>query len=200
MANEELRAIPGYWEFIFFNSLAQAAEYMGLSKDAGTERLQPKMFGKLIADRFELRFANDPTPWFYESRDELVPPCRYLITVKDPEGVTNEFYSNASLLKGYQLYDSPSKSVESLVDHGNKRYPGYEFSYRDSYTEERHRETRKTKPSFRMSIRATRGHEVLDFSSLTNCAKYFQVDRSSIMGRLSNGRTLDGWSFIELPL
>lgn len=32
------------------------------------------------------------------------------------------------------------------------------------------------------------------------CANYFQVDRSSVLNRLDNGKELDGWTFAQLPL
>lgn len=55
-----------------FNSMAQAAEYMGLSKDTPFCMLRPKMFGKLVKDRYEFRQAGDTESWFYESRSEKI--------------------------------------------------------------------------------------------------------------------------------
>lgn len=187
-------------EVFYFSSMAQAAEFMGLPKDAPYERLCPKMFGKLIADRYEFRYANDPTPWFYENRSELVPPSRFMVTVKEPTGEIRDVFSNRALLQDYQLYGSPGKSIQALAEYGNQIYPDREFVVRDSYIEQRHRETRNTQESRTMPVTAFNGKETLPFSSLTQCAKHFQVDRSSILGRLNNGKDLDGWTFTQMPL
>lgn len=179
-----------------FSSMAQAAEFMGLSKDTPYCMLRPKMFGKLVADRYEFRQSGDPESWFYENRSTAVPPARYMVEVKEPDGSTREVFSTRALLKEYQLYDAPEgKSIPALAAFGNQRYPDREFTVRDSYAEATHRDLRQTKGSASMSIHAHRGNERLTFTSLTQCASHFEVDRSSITNRLNNGKTLDGWTF-----
>lgn len=195
-----------YTEEVYeFDSMAQAAEYMGLRKDVSIHQLYPKMFGKLIADRYEFRFANDPTPWFYQNKTELVPPSRYMVTVKNPDGTEKEIYSNRALLKEYQLYDSPGKSIPVLAQYGKQVHPDKEFIVRDSYTEARYRATRQTDGSEAIRIQATYVtgtclNAMCNFDSLTQCADYFNVDRSCILNRLNNGANLDGWTFTQLPL
>jgi hypothetical protein len=180
-----------------FSSIAQAAEYMGLGKDTPICMLRPKKFGSLVADRFEFRFAEDPEPWFYGNRQERVPPSRYMVNVRESNGDVREVYSTRALLKDYQLYDSPSKAVSALAQYGNQIYPDKQFEVRDSYAEEQLRVTRKTKQSKRQSVIARFGKETLEFDSLTQCAKRFHVDRSSIVNRLDNGKDLDGWTFTQ---
>lgn len=187
-------------EVTHFSSMSQASEFMGLSKTAHITELRPKMFGKLVADRYEFRFSDDPTPWFYENRHELVPPSRYMVTIKDSDGATKEVYSNRALLKEYQLYDSPSKSILQLAEFGNKIHPDKEFSVMDSYSETQHRVQRNTNGSSPIPICASKSEQNLSFPSLTQCANYFNVDRSSILSRLNNGNKLDGWTFTQLPL
>lgn len=187
-------------QVIHFSSMSQASEYMGLSKATSITGLRPKKFGSLVADRYEFRFSDDPTPWFYETRTELVPPSRFMVTVKDSAGATKEIYSNRALLREYQLYDSPSKSILQLAEFGNKTHPDKEFSVRDSYSETQYRVERNTNGSSPIPICASKFEENLSFPSLTQCANYFNVDRSSILGRLNNGIKLDGWTFTQLPL
>jgi hypothetical protein len=177
--------------------MSQAAEFMGLRKDTQIESLYPKMFGKLVVNRYEFRFTDDQTPWFYEKREELVPPSRYMVEVTDSVGLTREIYSTKTLLKDYQLYDSPhGKSIPALAEYGNQLYSDKRFVVRDSYIESRFRTTRSTKQSRVISIRATSPSGTInDFDSLTKCARYFNVDRSSIQNRLDNGKDLDGWTF-----
>lgn len=187
-------------EIINFNSIAQAAEYMGLGKDTELSRLQPKMFGKLISDRYEFRFENDPTPWFYQNRTKLIPPSRYMVTVQFADGTTKEVYSNRTLLQEYKLYDCDGRSIPDLVAFGNKTYPNTSFSYRDGYEEAKYRVKRDTKESRVMPVKATNGLSTLTFQSLTQAAGHFRVDRSSIMNRLNNDKELDGWTFTLMPL
>ncbi len=179
-----------------FNSIAQAAEFMGMRKDTSIKLLQPKMFGTLLAEQYELRFANDPRPWFYESREAIVPSSRFMVVVSDSQGV-KEIYSNAVLLKEYQLYGSPSKSITGMVEYANKLYPDKKFTVRDGYAEAQYRETRITRMSRPIPVLASGHDSQLSFFSLTQCAEHFDVDRSSILNRLNNGKDLDGWTFTQ---
>lgn len=183
-------------EIKYFNSLAQASSFMGFTNPCGINELQPKMFGKLIKDRYEFKFINDHTPWFYENRTELVSPSRYLVSVTDSSGHVEEIYSNREFIRRYQLYDSTSKSIPSLAEHANKKFKDKDFVVRDGYTEERYRETRNTESSEREPIHAFNGYEELLFVSLTACAKHFNVDRSTIASRIGNGKRLNGWYFV----
>lgn len=169
---------------------------MGLRKDAPYEMLRPKMFGKLVNDRFELRYRGDPTPWFYENRTELVPPSRYMVTVLKPDSTSEEIYSTKVLLKTYQLYASPSRSIPDLVEYARRIYPEYVFIVRDSYKEDQYREVRNTKGSVRMEILACyQGMYMQTFASLTKCAEYFKVDRSTIQNKVDKPTDLFGWTF-----
>ena len=179
----------------FFSSIAQAAELMGFSKDTSIDRLQPKMFGKLLADKYEFKFASDETPWFYESRKELVKPSRFMVTVEDSAGNVREIYSTKALLKEYQLYGSKERSIVALAEYGNKIYPDKRFTVRDSYTEAKRRVIRNTSLSERVPVFAIREDRVEEFYSMTQCARFFNVDRSSISNRLNNGKELNGWTF-----
>lgn len=181
-----------------FNSMSQAAIFMGLPKDAPIERLYPKMFGKLISGQYEFRFLNDPTPWFYESRTEMIQPSRYMVNVSNNDGTVNEVYSNRKLIKDYNLYKAPNKSIDGLVSFANEIYNDKTFSYRDSYSENRFRITRQTKESKAVEITARKNNECLSFNSLTKCAYHFNVDRSTIFNRLNNNKTLNGWIFTTI--
>lgn len=188
-------------EVFEFMSMAQAAEFMGLRKDSSQYQLSPKMFGKLVNERYEFRYAGDSRPWFYENRTERITPARYMVVVTEEDGQAKEIYSTRTLLKDYQLYDSPAgKSIPALAQYGNEKYPSKNFQVRDSYTEDQFRATRDTKPSYAMPITASRNSETMSFESLTKCADHFKVDRSSIKNRLNNGKNLDGWTFTQLPL
>lgn len=183
-----------------FKSIAQACEFMGLTKDTPYAMLKPKMFGKLIKDKFEFKYANETTPWFYEHRLERVKPSRYMVTAISPDGTTIEIYSTVAFLKAYQLYGSPyGRSIPGLAKHAVELYPEHKFEVRDSYTEEQHRVHRDTASSERMPVHAFKDGDSMQFSSLTKCAEYFNVDRSTILNRLDTVKILDGRIFKKLP-
>lgn len=184
----------------FFPSIAQACVFMGLPKDTEISRLQPKMFGKLIQEQYEFRFDSDQTPWFYENRTELIPPSRYMVQVRKDDGSVEEVYSNREMLRRFQLYDSPSKSIPGLAEYGNQKFPDLEFVVRDGYSESQFREERKTRKSEQMQINAHFGEQILRFDSLTQAANYFNVDRSSIQNRLGTSKSINGWTFILASL
>lgn len=182
-----------------FSSMAQAAVFMGLEKDASIHCLMPVMYGKLTADRFEFRFSDDPRPWFYENRQELISPSRYMVIVKEKDGSTREIYSNAALLKEYNLYGCLGRSIPMLAMYGNEKYPDKEFIVKDSYSENRYRSRRNTKPSITVPVFAKNGSDRKEFSSLTQCANHFMVDRSTIINRLISRKDLGGWIFNTKP-
>lgn len=183
-----------------FPSIASACSFMGMPKDTPYAMLKPKMFGKLIRDCFEFKYANETTPWFYEQRKERVKPSRYMLTAIDPDGIAIEVYSTKEILKAYQLYGAPyGKSIPGLAKHAQELYPEHRFIVRDSYTEDQYRERKKTKGSERILIQAIKDEEVMEFDSLTKCANYFGVDRSTIQSRLEFAKNLDGWVFNQLP-
>ena len=184
-------------EIYHFSSVAQATEFMGLGKSIPNERLCLKKFGSLIADRYEFKYSNDNSEWFYENRNDLINPSRFMVTVVDDYLNYREVYSNKALLQDYYLYDCPLRSINALAEHGNKKYPDLHFTVRDSYSEKQHTEQRKTNKSFVTPVRAIHGSGVMEFKSLTECAETFGVDRSSITSRISNGKDLDGWIFMK---
>ena len=185
-------------EILHFPSLAQAAAAMGLRKDTSFGSLFQKQFGKLIVDIYELKYASDETPWFYEGRKDKVPNSRYMVIVKKPDGTIVEIFSTKALLKEYQLYKAPyGKSIPDLVKYAKELYPELEFTCRDAYSEHKLRVHRATKDSRSRKIIGTCGDKVMEFKSLTECAAHFSVDRDVVKLRLKTGKDYKGWTFIE---
>lgn len=181
-----------------FGSMAQAAEFMGFPKCTHIETLKPKMFGKLLQGRYEYKQAGDNTPWFYENREELVPPSRYMVVVEYSDGKCEEIYSNSELIKRFGLYGSGSKSIPNLVNYANSLYSDLKFTCRDSYSETKNLIV-KPHNSAAMRITASNGTDRLDFDTLTKTAEYFNVDRSVINLRVQTGRDFNGWTFTTQP-
>lgn len=82
------------------------------------------------------------------------------------------------------------------MKYGNELYPGKQFSYRDGFREYRQRVHKKTNKIVRTPVIATKNDVVLEFRSLTACAKYFNCDRSKVQLRLDNNRDMDGWKLV----
>lgn len=186
-----------------FSSVAQASEYMGVPKTSTIDNLRSKKFGKLIAGRYEIRLEGDPEPFFYESRDYIISPSRYMVMVTEESGREVYIFNIRDLLKRYQLYGCPEgKSLPALVDFANRIYPTKKFVLRDGYTEQRYVHPRETsgKGSRKIPIIARKGDEEISFKSLTQAANHFHVDRDVIKLRLSNPEsTYLGWSFNGKP-
>lgn len=180
-----------------FPSTAQAAEYMGLRKDAAPEQYYPKMYGKLVNGKYEFRYKGDVTPWFYESRP-LMFPSRYIVVVVHSNDTINEISSRKMLYKQYRLYQSSATDIPGIVDYARAQYPHLQFILRDSYTEPRYEPKRPGKKSIGQSIHCVKDEEVLDFESLTKCAAHFEVDRSVIQHRITTGDKLDGWTLVNM--
>lgn len=177
-----------------FNSMSQAAEFMGLNKATTIHQLLPKKFGALVAGRYEVRQEGDDTPWFYESRTEKVS-ARYQVVVTDSTGNKKEIYSTGNMLKELDLYKSPTKAIPGLAEYARLTHPDKQIEVNDSYALERNRVHRPTRRSFRMGVVAENGSKRLEFSSISDCARNFGVDRSTIMNRLDSEVMLDGWKF-----
>lgn len=184
-------------EVTYHDSVCQASAFMGV-RTHEAKHLLPKMFGKLISGRYEFRLLSDPTPWFYENRSELVTPARYLITVKNEDGTIDEVYSSKAFLKKYQVYDCPKYDIPSMVEFAARKYPKKEFSCRDGYKEEQFLVKRRVETGKRTPVRAVKHEELIEFWSIKQCARHFNVDKATIIKRLDTGWELDGWIFTRL--
>jgi hypothetical protein len=184
-----------------FESLAQAAVYMGLSKDAPKEQLFPKRFGWLINGKFELKLIGDDTPWFYEKHDSIMKPARYRVLVQFKNGQCEEYFTGKELLKAFQLYDSPyGHSIDGLVKYAGERFPDLVITVEDSSCKTQTLPVRNTAPSVRQTVKALSENEALEFASLRSCARHFNVDRSVIKNRLNTNIKLDEWTFVTASL
>lgn len=186
-----------------FPSVSQAAEYMGLPKSSVIDDLRSRKFGKLIAGQYEFRLIGDPEPFFYEDKDYIVSPSRYMVSVTESDGSERYIFNLKDLLRRYQLYNCPEgRSIPALVEYANRLYPDKKFTYRDGYTEPRYVSPieKKGRVTRAIPIVARNGDKELSFGSLTEAAKHFHVDRDLIKLRLSNPEsTYLGWSFNGKP-
>lgn len=187
-------------EVLPFSSMSQASRYMGLSRDTPACMLLPKKFGTLIKDRYEFRFEDDPTPWFYEKRTQRIKPARFMIVVEYSDNTVREVFSIPNLLKGYQLYDCPSRKVLELAAWAGKKHPDKNFVVFDSYADPRYRVVTSVVNGRNVRVQAVKDEKSMEFPSLRRTAEFFKVDRVVIQSRLDNDNDLDGWTFKKLAV
>ncbi len=182
-----------------FPSLAQAAVYVGCTACTPVARLMPKQFGRLISDRYELRYKNGGDPWFYENRTERVPNSRYMVIVEYPDGTLEEIYSNLRFIQRFKLWNL-SLSLPNLIPIARERFPELKFRIRDAYEEGRKRLERKigNRDEYLNPVFAYKGEDMIEFRSMTQCSAHFKVDRSQIKCRLDTDKDLFGWKLKSL--
>lgn len=182
-----------------FPSIAQACDFMKLPKSTVLDTLRPRKFGALIAGRYEFRLKDDTEPFFYENRDNIISPSRYMVEVTHEDGSKRYLFKNGELLLHYQLYKSPyGRSVPALLKYAEEIHPNKKFKLRDGFAESvRTGSKAKVRSTFRWHpVTARNGDKVLEFRSITSAAGYFNVDRDVIKYRLNNPEIkFLGWSF-----
>jgi len=188
-----------------FPSIRQACGFMKINEYTAIEKLKPAKFGSLIFGRYEFRLLDDPEPFFYENRDYIISPSRYMVEVSEEDGRKRYYFKNTDFMQAYQLYRSPyGRSVPGLLNFAREMYPNKTFTLRDGYEESRNegskqRALRTTVKMF--PVVARKGGEKLEFKSISAAAGYFGVDRSLIKLRLSDSEsTFLGWSFEGKPI
>lgn len=189
-----------------FPSIAQAADFMKLDKTTSMDTLRPRRFGSLIAGRYEFRLKEDTEPFFYEGRDEIISPSRYMLEVEEEDGSKRYVFKNIDLMKRYQLYSSPyGRSLPGLVKYAREMYPNKKFKLRDGYEESNHSRENSRKRIVAttriLPVVARKDGEELKFPSMAAAAAYFNVDKDVIKLRMSNPESrFLGWSFEGEPI
>ena len=118
-------------EVLEHESLKAAANYLGFAS-ANVAQLTPKLFGKLLAGKYEVRVEGDTRPWFYENRTEKVL-SRYRLTITYPDGKVKEYYNYINLIKDFRLYNLAVKGFHGLFEELKRRYPNYEITLEDAH-------------------------------------------------------------------
>lgn len=117
-----------------FNSLKQAAEYMGLIKRIINPRFSYDVKGRLINKRYEMKLIDDTSPWFYENRTEKVKLGRYIITSVDSSGNVEYFHDTRDFKSRFKLWNCPN--VKMMIKRAKNENPGFKFDYIDNYPNE----------------------------------------------------------------
>lgn len=184
-------------EVVEHDSVQLAAKYMGYKTTTGLSVLCPKMFGKLLHDKYEFRLAEDERPWFYENRKEKVL-SRYMVIVEKNDGTVDEYFSKVSLLKAFGLYNSPDKSIGGLANAIQEMHPDYKVTLLDAYNLDlgipRLRGTRVNDTG---TIYAASQNSIIIVDSYLRAANIFRVKPEAVRRRINTLEPLKGFIFVQ---
>lgn len=235
-------------EVNFFNSLSEAALYIGYSGTILIDYLKPR-HKPLFLKRYEIKHIDDESPWYYNSANYNQRIGSIIIDVIKEDGSVEKFLNIEEFKKVYGVHITSSKKIEEIVTvkypnlkfiftRHNETLPvqayntltseviearsckelsrllgmddtqigiyikhkkgmvfkGYMFRYKSN---EPWSEEVNKKNSFPVRIRVTNlsTKEVIEFDSLRQTSKYFDVDKKGIKLRLDNCKNLNGWIF-----
>lgn len=184
-------------EILEHASIQEAARYMGFKTTMNIAALTPKMFGKLVKDKFEVRVEGDNRPWFYENRTKKV--CsRYMVVITYPDGSTKEFFNTGTLIKEFKLYRLVASGVYALADVIKELYPEYKVDIYDSYNLDLGIPNRL--PNRRSDAQQTIAYNddcVIIYRSATAAARDFKCDKSTILRYVDTLQPYKGFLFIQ---
>ena len=113
-----------------FPSLTQAARFLGYKDHAGVQRFNLTFPESLINKRYEIKFNDDDSPWYYLGKTEYEPPSRYKIQVLKDGKVYKEYPGNRQLITEWKLWNI-SSNTDLLCRIAKERYPDFDFVYED---------------------------------------------------------------------
>lgn len=184
-------------EILEHSSMQEAARYMGFNCSINIAALTPKMFGKLIKDKFEVRVEGDERPWFYENRTKKV--CsRYMTVITYPDGRCKEFFGTGSLIKEFKLYRLVASGVYALADVIKEQYPDYQIEVYDSYNLDLGIPNRlpNRKSDAKQTI-AYNDDRVIVYQSASAAARDFECDKGTILRYVDTLQPYKGFLFIQ---
>lgn len=165
-----------------FVSLGSACKYM----KCGTPDINSLNFkrkGKTINNRYEFKFDSDASPWFYLDKDSVINPGRYVVTVKYPDGVVEDFYDLRDVKSKLHVWNV--SNVHQLVSKAKVMYPDYVISFIDHY-----------------DSRMVQGYEIatgniVETKTIMAMAEIAKIPKGKIRNSIIAGETrnTEGWAF-----
>lgn len=173
-----------------------ASEFVGFNNHVSLSMLMPKMFGKLVNGRYEVRVEGDSRPWFYENRKEKIL-ARYKITVKYPDGHVEEYFNNNSVNRKFALYGLENKSMEAFAEAIRMKYPDYLVIYEDSFHLRLNLPLKtpghKGSRDDQLSVGLYDGKRLVCCESLRSAGEFLGVDKSQVRKCVDTLKPIHGW-------
>lgn len=167
-------------DVVEFDNVMDAVRYMGYTSPVSRQALSPRTFGKLIKDKYEIRWDDDQRPWFYENRKEKVL-SRYMLNVIYNDGTNKEFFSTKDIIKEFKLYGLKARSIKDLYNYLVDTFKEYKFEYIDSYELDiPSRNKGGVRINENKQVILADNDKIIILPSLRSAADYLGVDRSVI--------------------
>lgn len=184
-------------EILEHSSIQEAARYMGFQSATNIAALTPKMFGKLVKDKYEVRVEGDTRPWFYENRNKKV--CsRYMVVINYPDGTTKEFFHTSTLIREFKLYRLAASGVYALAETIKEQYPEYKIDIYDSYNLDLGIPNRlPNRSSDAKQTIAYNDDRVIIYRSASAAARDFKCDKGTILRYVDTLQPYKGFLFIQ---
>jgi hypothetical protein len=115
-----------------FPSVRQACKFMGIREDLKAEMLLCKIPNKLISKRFQLKYADDNSEWFYDKHKLGTKAGVYTIFVEKEDGIKEEHADVRTFKKVFGVWNV--SNINDLINKASVMYPKWKFSYEAHYT------------------------------------------------------------------
>jgi uncharacterized HNH endonuclease L245 len=182
-------------EVLEHESIAAASKYMGFNSTLNIMQVTPKSFGKLLADKFEVRIEGDTRPWFYENRKEKVL-SRYRLEIVYPDGSVKEFFDPIPVIKLFRIYGQESRGIHAIAKYIETKYPQYKVRLEDAYDIQPvvviPADKRDRKPIYMVA-----DEFILIVKSLRAAAELLHADRAILTRKIDTLEVVKGFVLIQ---
>lgn len=114
-----------------FASMSQAAAFMGLKSQRLLLTKDYLIKGRLVANKYEVKAADDNTPWFYEGKKEKVKLGRYIILVKYPDGNYKYYHDLKEFKSEFKIWNCAN--IDDIINNARFTYSELNFTYYDHW-------------------------------------------------------------------
>ena len=168
---------------------------MGFNSTLNIMQVTPKSFGKLLADKFEVRIEGDDRPWFYENRKEKVL-SRYRLEIVYPDGSVKEFFDHIEVIKLFRIYGQESRGIHAIAKYIQTKNPQYKVRLEDAYDQQpiviTSTDKRDRKPVYMVT-----DDFILIVRSLRAAAELLRADRAILTRKVDTLEVVKGFVLVQ---
>ncbi len=136
-----------------------------------------KMPGFLLRRRYEVKLAEDDSPWFYSDKSVEHSVAFYSIHVLDKETGEQKLYINVrALVRDFSLIRSKTNKIDDIVLSFKESYPNHEISYERNAAQGPY------------IVRNVSNGLVLEFTSMKKAAEHIGITRTEIQFDIARSR------------
>ncbi len=118
-------------EVTLYKTFIEACNQIGLARLTKIENVLNRKVTKLIRNRYEVKEANDETPWL-ENIEKGKKLTKYTITVKYKDGTVDVFYNIVDLMRRLKIWNI-SYNIKEIISVAKNKYPGINIEYVDNF-------------------------------------------------------------------